>query len=242
MPSTLHARGGFVDRATVDAVELPPSTESHHPVHYSTLIDLMIESLKVRGWEIKSQKHALANNGMRYFGVFDILKRGKNLGPGVEMIAGLRSSLDRRISNEFLAGWRVPVSDTIQFTAELLARGRHTRHIMDRLPSVILNAVRDLEPYLDRQREAVEKMRIRIIDLPFAHHQMILMAQNKIISWGDVKRVSNTFITDDRWGKKLTLWRLSNAAALNLKGHLETNGASFAERTSKLTAQLMKVA
>ena len=176
MPSQLYSRGGYVDRAEIDAVELPEVTKSYNPVHYSTLIDLMVESLKVKGWEITREQHSLSNNDKRYFGVFDIIKRGKNLGPGVEMAAGLRSSLDMRISNEFLAG-------NLQFTCDLLARGRHTKHVMDRLPSVILNAVRDLEPYVDKQRDMIETLKSKKISIPNAHHQMVLLASEGIISW-----------------------------------------------------------
>jgi hypothetical protein len=242
MPSELYSRGGYVDRAQIDDVELPEATKSYNPVSYSTLIDLMVESLKVKGWEITREQHSLSNNDKRYFGVFDIIKRGKNLGPGVEMAAGLRSSLDMRISNEFLAGIRVMVCDNLQFTCDLLARGRHTKNVMDRLPSVILNAVRDLEPYVDKQREMIETLKSKKISIPNAHHQMVLLAGEGIISWGDVRRVSDTFQTENQWGKQLTLWRLCNAVTWNLKNKLEENGGSYSERTAKLTQHLLEVA
>ena len=235
MVSILCSAQGYVDRETVDSHGPPESTESWKPVPYKTLIDLVIDSLKVKGWEVAKEKHALSHEGSRYFGTFDIVKKGKNIGRGVEMALGMLASYDQRIANLLLGGRKVSVCDNLQYTGDLLAMGRNTRRIMERLPGRVLEAAGKLDQYVDIQRAEIELLKKRLITIPEAHHQMVLLSKKGVISWGDINRVSNTFASDTRWGSSLSLWRLSNSITSVLQPKMDRNGQTYSERTCVLS-------
>src|SRR5262249_50688669 len=81
---------------------------------------------------------ALDRNNARFFGTLEL---ATTLAAGVSLAVGIRNSIDRSLSQGFVAGNRVFVCSNMAFRSDLLVSKKHTRHGAARFSEAIAQAV-----------------------------------------------------------------------------------------------------
>src|SRR5205085_10337654 len=107
------------------------------------------ETLRGAGYEVRSEKYALARADARFFGVLDL---ATPLAEGVALSVGVRNSVDKSFPLGFAAGSRVFVCDNLAFRSDLLVRRKHTANGLKAFGTAIAAAVAGLSSF--RQVEA----------------------------------------------------------------------------------------
>lgn len=115
----------FVGRQELLALPTPESTATHKVVPHATIVQLLIESLALRGLEVVKDQYAVTEDGMRMFGVLEINREES----GVRFLIGCRNSNDKTFSLGLTVGFRVFVCSNLAFHGEFTPITRkHTRN------------------------------------------------------------------------------------------------------------------
>jgi hypothetical protein len=229
MSLTLH-RGAVP--ATYDelrAVMTPEATETHMPVPHHELVEMVRYTLGFHRHEIVEEHHALAENGMRYFGLFSLRSP---YGDYTDTL-GLRNSHDKTFPIGIAFGSRVFVCDNLAFIGEHVIRRKHTSKAKRELPGLVQEIVAPLQQQRIAQNQKLLTYQGTTLTDAQADHAIMTMYRKDIIG---VKRIGDVVEQWERpahdWGDK-TAWRLLNAATFSLAGKV-------AERPA-LTQQLHQV-
>jgi hypothetical protein len=132
---TLHCGATATTRADVAAVATPEASESWTPIPHDALIDITAEHLERAGYQIVAERHALAREGQRYFGLLE-LRNGSNHADRA-LTVGLRNSHDKACAAGMVVGSRVFVCDNLAFSGEIKISRMHTRRILEDLPRMV---------------------------------------------------------------------------------------------------------
>jgi len=157
----LHKGGVKIDREQVNAVSTPKATDTWHPIPHRRFVDGVIESLDRSGLHVVTEAHALARDGARYFGMFQ-LKNGNNPAD-YSLVVGLRNSHDKSFPAGLVVGSGVFVCDNLAFSGEIEIGRKHTTHIERDLPQLIQSAVGRvgaLRVHQDNRIEAYKQAKI----------------------------------------------------------------------------------
>ena len=126
MSSTLsaHTRGTqVVSYNDLALIPTPPSTRHWRPVSHIQLVDTLKRELQRFGFGIIREDYAIAKQGARLFGTFDL---GQNLLDGIGSAIGFRHANDKSISLQTVGGARVFVCDNMAFSGEMtVLRHKH---------------------------------------------------------------------------------------------------------------------
>jgi len=137
----LHAGGYKVTEADVKKVETPQASDTWHPIPHHLLIDEVYESVLDSGYRIVHDVHALANNGLRYFGMIQVEREDAKGDSDSTLVVGLRNSHDKRFPAALAVGNGVFVCDNLCFSGEIRLGRKHTKNIVRDLPGVVRKAV-----------------------------------------------------------------------------------------------------
>ena len=130
MPTTLsHAESDLVTREALKEIPAPSPTATWKPVAHYDLIQALARQLAVRDIQIVKEEFALAHEGLRLFGVLELVVPGTNGGSGIDygFAMGIRTANDRSFATQLAVGARVFVCSNLAFSGDLIAMNRkHT--------------------------------------------------------------------------------------------------------------------
>jgi hypothetical protein len=106
----LHAGGRVVTEEELRQYRAPPSEGRWFPIAHHDVLTRVKETLRETGYEVQSQKLALAKQNHRFFGTLDLKTP---LASGVHLAVGIRNSTDKSFPLGFCAGSRVFVCDNL---------------------------------------------------------------------------------------------------------------------------------
>lgn len=135
----LHCGGELVDFAAIQDSVTPPPDGSHYPIPHARILELATAGLEAQGLHVESGEHALANDGMRYFGLLRLTNGSENSDYG--LIAALRNTHDKSYAASMALGSHVFVCDNLAFSGEVTFARKHTRFAMDDLPRLVNDAL-----------------------------------------------------------------------------------------------------
>ncbi len=119
-----HVDTSLVTRVELAKVITPDATETFKPVPHLELIETIEAQLLKRDIRIIKEQFALRHDGSRLFGTFDLTLNGIE---GACASMGFRTSNDRSMSIQVVAGMRVFVCDNLALRGELIAlKRKHT--------------------------------------------------------------------------------------------------------------------
>lgn len=234
---TLHCGGHEVSTEQVANSITPNSTDSWHPIPHSRLIEGLRDVVNTAGLEIVQERHALARDGQRYFGLFQVggLKNF-SLSETVGTVIGLRNSHDKSFPAGINAGSAPFVCDNLAFHNEIKIARRHTKFILRDLPMLLAGAFGKLTSAWGNHAKRVEAYQSCSIADKDAHDLIV-----KAYRCG---AVSKTALADvvaqwhepehDVWGSERNLWGLHNAFTNVLRG----NAMALPRRSDALHALL----
>ena len=229
MTLVLHRGGAEVEYGALRDLPVPVATPSHVPIEHWRVIDLVKHSLTYYGHDIIEEHHAIAEEGMRYFGLLTLRSPYGNYTDTV----GLRNSNDKSFPVGIAFGSRTFVCDNLAFIGEHTVRRRHTQKLRFELPGLIANIV---EPLADRRQEQAKTF-ARYQTTPLLQHQadsaIMQLWRDQVIGVQQIAHVHEQFENPAfDWGEK-TAYRMFNATTYALTGRV-------AERPD-LTRRLHKV-
>jgi|ERR1700733_484588 len=182
----IHAGGSEVGIDEVRRVQMPEATDSYQPIAHERMIELVTGAMADMGLVIAQQQYALAKDGQRFFGLFDL--RGDQ--PDYNLVFGLRNSHDKTFPAAISLGSRVFVCDNLAFSGEIQISRRHTRHIERDLPALVAKATAALVESRQVQHKRIEAYKGFEIDDRSAHDLIVNGARNGLFPASDIINVA----------------------------------------------------
>jgi hypothetical protein len=245
----LHAGGQKVDLEQVYGVTTPGRTDTWVPIAHGNLLDRVRGSLQGQGLRVVAESHALARDGLRYFGLLQVARLPEgacdtlaqthghdHVGEDPDdfgLVVGVRNSHDRSYPAGLVLGASVFVCDNLSFCGEVKLARKHTAYIERDLPQLVDRAVGLLGGLRKSQEDRFAAYKRTEVSDREAH--------DFIISALDARIIGATRIPDllRQWRRPdypefaaggRTAWRLFNGFTEVLKGCL----AELPRRTQAL--------
>lgn len=219
MSLILHCGASPATREEVDAIATPEGTDTWTPVPHGELIDTVADSLSGSGLRAVSQDYATTRDGNRLFGLFTL--GSDNPGGDYALTIGLRNSHDKSFPISVCCGARVFVCDNLSFHGEVVITSKHTRHIKDRLPRIVVEAVQKLtESRRITERRIALYKETEVRGQPHLHDLALRLYRAQAIPASAVTRVIEEYETPkhDEF-KGGSLWCFQNAVTEVLKSY-----------------------
>lgn len=233
----LHAGGRLVTLDELKACRTPPPEGRWHPTAHTTVLATVRETLSGAGYQIASQKLALARDGARFFGVLDLTTP---LAQGVSLSVGIRNSTDKSFPLGFAAGSRVFCCDNLAFRAELLVRRKHTINGMRAFGTAIGTAVTSLASFKDAEEHRIKRMMEMELTPEAASHIILQAFHRGIISTLQIPKVCEQWENPPHEEfRARTGWGLFNAFTEVLKERAITAPQVFVSQTIRLNGLML---
>lgn len=128
-----------MDFETVKNTVTPAPVDTHYPIPHARILELAVEGLEAQGLHVVGSEHALAMDGMRYFGLLQLTNGSNNEDFG--LIAALRNTHDKSFAASMALGSHVFVCDNLAFSGEVTFARKHTRFAAMDLPRLVNDAL-----------------------------------------------------------------------------------------------------
>lgn len=211
------------------------NTRTHVTIPHSEVVHIMRSEAQQQGCNIITEAHLTTKNHNRYFGLFQINNRSRD----VSTIVGLRNSHDKSIPMGVCIGDAPFVCSNLCFNNEFVTKAKHTY-------SVYTNTVtrmRDvIHACLDKQAESsqrIERMKNKLIGKSYGDRVIWDAIDNNVVT---LKQGHNTH---KQWHKpehqefvRPDVWSLQNAFTNVLRN--ESNRNTHLTRTTMLRQLLDK--
>lgn len=228
----LHCGARSVDRHAVKGAKTPAASDTWVPVPHHALLELVEFMLTSSGLTLTNQAHALWNEGLRYFGLMEVVNGEPHDDYG--LVIGLRNSHDKSFPAAIAMGSAVFVCDNLSFSGEVTIARRHTRFIERDLPRVVHTAIGRLTDMRGQHDERIRVYKETGLADPAAHDLVIRAVDACVLPVTQVPAVleewrtpsHDEFATDGK-----TVWRLHNAMTEIWKGR---NLAALPRRSQAL--------
>lgn len=171
MTLIVHRGGWEATKADLDAVEVPDSTPSYHPVPYGRFIEEVELHIPRFGLSVRSSQFALAREGGQMFGVLTC----QNGRPDRDyaLAIGVRNSYDRSLAVGLTFGSRVFCCDNLAFNGEVTMHRKHTANVFRDLPDLIYRMLSQVSSMRERTDAEIAAMKVRELPQAHAHHLMV---------------------------------------------------------------------
>lgn len=173
----LHSGGQEIEYKDLEMVETPEGSGWWRPIPHKTLFDLVSDTVTAGGLAIQDTRMGIAKNGARFFALMDIASDMT----GYRLTIGLRNSHDKMFPAGLVVGSHVFVCDNLAFSGEISIARKHTIHIMDDLPGLVVGAVGKIALAKDNQDKRIEIYQQFPIDDYDAHDMVIRAVDNGVI-------------------------------------------------------------
>lgn len=228
----LHCGAKQVPRSALERAATPAPSSTWVPVPHGRFLEQVESTIVGSGLTIVNQAHALWNDGLRYFGLLEVINGETH--DDYALVIGLRNSHDKSFPASIAMGSAVTVCDNLAFSAEVTIARRHTRFIERDLPRIVHTAVGRLADMRGQQDERIRTYKETELTDPVAHDLVIRAVDASVLPVTQVpavleewRRPSHKEFTVD--GK--TLWRFHNAMTEVWKGR---NLAALPRRSQAL--------
>ena len=215
----LHCGSRQTPRELIDSAPTPARTRTWVPIAHHRLLDLVESTLGGHGFRVVNQAHALWGDGLRYFGLLEVLNGSAHDDYG--LVVGLRNSHDKSFPAGIALGSQVFCCDNLAFSSEVTLARRHTRFIERDLPQVVHRAVARPTDMRGKQDRRIESYKQTEIDDRTAHDLIVRSLDSRVVPVTQVPAVLREWREPSHaefaeGGK--TVWRLFNAFTESLKG------------------------
>lgn len=167
----IHCGGSEVAREELARERTPAATATWHPIPHDVLLREVEESLGRNGLRVTAERHALARDGDRYFGLLQVAN-GREPGDHA-WVLGLRNSHDQSFPAGLVVGSKVLVCDNLAFSGEIVIARRHTRWILRDLPRLVMDGVGQLGQRWHTQEDRFARYRATALADRDAHDLLV---------------------------------------------------------------------
>lgn len=220
---TLHCGGHAVESTEVQKTPTPAPTDTWMPIPHFALIERLREIVGNAGLTITQEAHALARNGLRYFGLFQVagipnFSQEENIGT----VIGLRNSHDKSFPAGINAGSAPFVCDNLAFHNEIKIARRHTKFILRDLPMLLSGAFGKLLNTWGNNAKRIEAYQARTINDLEAHDLIAKAYRVGAVSKTALADVLDQWHTPEHaeWSEQRNLWGLHNSFTNVMRGNV----------------------
>ena len=220
---TLHCGGHAVESTEVQKTPTPLPTESWMPIPHFTLVERLREIVGNAGLSITQEAHALARNGLRYFGLFQVtgipnFSQEQNIGT----VIGLRNSHDKSFPAGINAGSAPFVCDNLAFHNEVKIARRHTKFILRDLPNILAGAFGKLLNTWGNNAKRIEAYQAYTLKDTEAHDILARAYRCGAVSKTALADVLDQWHTPEHgeWKLERNLWGLHNSFTNVMRGNV----------------------
>lgn len=216
---TLHCGAQEVAREQIFQVPVPRATRTWSPLPHHRLLNLVECSLFRQHLRVVSQAHSLSPDGMRYFGLLQILPGGGR--EDYSWVLGVRNSHDKRFPAGLVGGAQVFVCDNLSFSGEIKIARKHTRYIERDLPQLVAQAISTLKENYHILDNRIAAYRQHGITDRTVHDLMIRAVDQEVCPITKVPGILKEW-REPRYEdfRPRNVWSLMNAFTETLKGDL----------------------
>lgn len=197
-----------------------PIGRFHHPVDYAEYVEIIANRLANQGSEIVKEEFAVKNNGSQFFGLLEV-KTPQTENADWALNLGIRGSHDGSISRGLAFGSNVTVCSNMCFHGDLgVFRTRQTTNIMDRIPSMIDEAVSKIPTMVKENLKRFDGYRTTKINEIEGNNALVQMHRKKILNPNQLSTALHEWVEprhEEHNEDGATLWRLFNAATESIK-------------------------
>lgn len=208
----------LVDVEDLAKVQTPDATDSHKPIGHALLAGLVREGLEQAGYTIECEEHALARNGLRYFGGFQVIAPNA-MAEDRRLVVGARNSHDKAFAAALCLGTGMTVCENLCFSSTIKLARRHTTFIMRDLAGVVAEAIGRASDHFLHMGQRINAYQETGLDLATASKLVYRMVKAKALP------KSKAIDVIDEWVEPRHpefrgehLWNLYNATTEHLKG------------------------
>ena len=207
-----------VEVEELEAVPTPEPTDTHTPIPHSLLADRTRDALGRAGFEITQEEHALARNGLRYFGGFAL--KGESIdGNDRKLVLGLRNAHDKSFAASVCIGNQMMVCENLCFSSDVKLARRHTVNILRDLNTVLSSAVSRVVSHWTDMGKRIEAYKSSELTKERASDLVVDLAEMGAFPARSVFKAVQEFRNPRHEEfKGGTLWTLYNGVTEHLKG------------------------
>jgi hypothetical protein len=236
MSLIVHCGGVEVPRSALAQVPTPDATDSWQPVGHAFLANALSAELKRADYEVVGEAHALAKEGARYFGFFQI-KRTMITGLDYSAMVGLRNSHDRSLPVGLVAGSHVTVCDNLAFSGAINVFRKHTSKVLDEIEFRMFKATQKLKFMFDDQDRRYGTYLDTALEIRDADSLAVEILRADIVSPREFGTLVNQWHNPEHLEHTqggLTVWRFFNAVTEALKSKTDSALVTIPKRTMAL--------
>ena len=207
-----------VESEQLAEVPTPSATDTHTPIPHALLADRTRNVIATAGLEITQEEHALARNGLRYFGGFAL--KGKGIeGDDRQLVLGLRNAHDKSFAASVCIGNQMMVCENLCFSSDVKLARRHTTNILRDLPMVLSNAISRVVSHWADMGKRIESYKNTEVQSDRCADMVVDLVDAKAFPARDVYKAVQEFRNPrhDEF-KGGSLWTLYNGITEHLKG------------------------
>jgi len=236
----LHRGGHLVTREELNAVEVPPPTDTWFPISHTDVLDSVVGKLGDIGFQVQRQQLALSNGGARFFGTLDLVAP---IAEGVTLAVGIRNSIDKSFPMGLVAGSRCFVCDNLSFASTITIKHKHTRFGANRFQSRVATSVAGLQEYRELAAKRIEVFRNTDLSEDKANSLMLQAFENRVVNSRLLPKVIEEYREPSHEEfQPRTVWSLLNCFTEVLKERRDHNPHEFARLTIRLESMLAALA
>lgn len=211
----LHAGAKAADFGQLFSVPTPEATATWTPIPHAEFVSGIRETMTRAGLVIKSEEHALAKGGARYFGLLHLQNRAD-----YNLTVGLRNSHDKSFPAGLAVGSRVFVCDNLAFSGEVKIGRKHTTFIRRDLPGLIGRAIGRVNSLILRQDLRIDSYKRFEVSDASAHDVVVQALDARVVPVTRIPEVLKEWRTPrhPEFAQAKNGWRLFNAFTEALKG------------------------
>lgn len=202
-------------------VSMPVETDTYKPIAHQTFVEMVRVKLAENNMIVAQELHGLWRNGLRYFGLLQVLHADLQH-QDMAFVIGLRSSLDKSLPLSIAAGNSVFVCDNLAFNSEIVLGRRHTKYVMNDLMDNIGRAVLSLhDKWKDHLRRVDHYKTVGLSNLQA--NDLIVRAFNEgILDKTQVAElISQWYAPNHAEFKERNFWSFQNAFTEVFKGRAD---------------------
>ena len=207
-----------VESEQLAEVPTPSATDTHTPIPHALLADRTRNVIATAGLEITQEEHALARNGLRYFGGFAL--KGKGIeGDDRQLVLGLRNAHDKSFAASVCIGNQMLVCENLCFSSDVKLARRHTLNIVRDLPLVLGSAISRVVSHWTDMGKRIEAYKQTEVQRDRCADMVVDLVDAKAFPARDVYKAVQEFRNPrhDEF-KGGSLWTLYNGITEHLKG------------------------
>lgn len=205
----VHCGGWAATPADLAYVPVPEPTDSYVPVPYPRLVEELKLHIPRFGLAVVDERYALARDGNQMFGVLTC-RNGHAADWGLAI--GIRSSYDRSLSIQGVAGSRVFVCDNLAFHGETQLSRKHTANVFRDLPDLIYRMLESVAAMKSRLAEEIGRMKATPLVQSQAHDLMVRAIRGGALPASQLPKVIEFYEDlDNSEFAPSTAWSLFNA-------------------------------